>query len=269
MKLLSMRNVLGLCIFLMGITLRVSAQDSVMEIQLQRPNMFTTDELTNIYIVEDKTAITKYNNLGEKVGYYERLNNGRVTALDASDPLRLLLYYQTYNKIVYLDKVLSLIAEIDLPTLGIANAKAVASSKDGGFWVYDYLQTKLKKYNLQMQLTAESNDLFVELGVAPKFVFMLEKEGLLYAYDTDNGIYVFNRFGVFLNQIPLNISSEKFQILGQQFIYLDKREMINYNMADFQSKIYEIPSDIQVKEARIERDYLYLLSDKSLKMLKL
>src|SRR5690606_31003589 len=121
--------------------------------------------------------------------------------MDVTDPMRILVYYPNFLQVVMLDRMMAPLNHVDLKMLGIRQPTAVAVSRDGSFWVYDYLQVKLIKLDRQYKNVAQSNDLRILLNEVPKFEMMFEKDNELWAYDKDKGLFIFNRFGDFLSKI--------------------------------------------------------------------
>src|SRR5687768_4036966 len=66
----------------------------------------TTDDLGNAYMVE-KNELKKYSAEGILLATYSNNNLGDLTVVDASDPLKLLLFFKDLSKIIFLDNTLS------------------------------------------------------------------------------------------------------------------------------------------------------------------
>jgi hypothetical protein len=237
-------------------------------IHIPGAKLFSVDELKNVYIVDGKNGIVKYNAEGDSIAYFQVLTHGPISSIDVTDPMRVLVYYANFFKIMLLDRMLAPINTIDLKTLNIQQPTAIATAKDGGFWVYDYMQVKLMKLDRRYNSVANSNDLRVQLQEVPKFEMMFEKDNELWAYDPEKGLYVFNRFGDFINKIVLqsNLPILSFQKEQEQLIYATQELITVYNLQNFTTKILNIEHLIGKKNKGvfINRDYFYVLNKEGL-----
>ncbi|MGZ4100177.1 MAG: hypothetical protein ACXVNM_14925, partial [Bacteroidia bacterium] len=79
---------------------------------------FTTDNIGNVYTVKDDELV-KYLPTGKFFLRYSNLKLGNITTVDATNPLKLVLYYRDFQQIVFLDNQLSLNSEpVSLEKLG-------------------------------------------------------------------------------------------------------------------------------------------------------
>ncbi|SEA07706.1 hypothetical protein SAMN05192529_107155 [Arachidicoccus rhizosphaerae] len=165
---------------------------------------FELDKLGNLFLISEQgSKITQYNKAGELVNHYDNVSSyGAISELDVTNPLKIAVYYRDYATIVVLDRFLSPVNTIDLRNAGIWEAETIASSYDNQFWVYDKQDAKIKKINGQGKVTFASNDLrqVFDDGVNP--VKLLDRDGLLYAYDPSYGWYIFDYYGALNQKIP-------------------------------------------------------------------
>lgn len=158
---------------------------------------FSVDNFNNIYAVHAASgAIVKYNAHGDSVGVYNNLKNyGKLSFIDASNPLKIIFYYKEYLTIVLTDRFLNVTGTINLQKSGILQAACVAFSYDNNIWIYDDANAKIKKIDNQGTVLFESNDLrfLPEPPVMPQA--LIDDNNILYLYDTQKGWYFFNYFG--------------------------------------------------------------------------
>lgn len=224
---------------------------------------FSVDELNNVYLVDKKNGITKYNAEGDSVAFFQQISLGPVGAMDVTDPMRILVYYPNFLQVVMLDRMMAPLNHVDLKMLGIRQPTAVAVSRDGSFWVYDYLQVKLIKLDRQYKNVAQSNDLRILLNEVPKFEMMFEKDNELWAYDKDKGLFIFNRFGDFLSKIELPSATAVLNIRKEQdqVIYTSADLISVYNLKDLTLKTLDVMQVTGEKPRAvwITKDHLYVL----------
>jgi hypothetical protein len=94
---------------------------------------------------------------------------GTATMIDVSNPLKVLLYYKDFATIVVLDRLLNIRNTIDLRLQNILQAKAIGLSYDNKIWVYDELESKLKKIDEGGQLLLETLTFACCLASRPSF----------------------------------------------------------------------------------------------------
>jgi hypothetical protein len=100
-------------------------------------DFFTTDNQSNLYIVK-ANELTKYDKKGKLLYKYSNKNFGNIDFVDASNMLRLLVFYKNFSQIVFLDNTLSLNGEsVSLDKIGFQQTQLVCSSHNNGLWLYD------------------------------------------------------------------------------------------------------------------------------------
>jgi hypothetical protein len=105
--------------------------------------------------------------------------------------LKVLLYYKDFATIVVLDRLLNIRNTIDLRLQNILQAKAIGLSYDNKIWVYDELESKLKKIDEGGQLLLETPDFRLLLGQSPVFQKIFDENKYVYLYDSLKGVFVF------------------------------------------------------------------------------
>lgn len=153
---------------------------------------FTVDNLDNIYTLNSRNQVKKFNINGDSVAIYNDVRKfGTATMIDVSNPLKVLLYYKDFATIVVLDRLLNIRNTIDLRLQNILQAKAIGLSYDNKIWVYDELESKLKKIDEGGQLLLETPDFRLLLGQSPVFQKIFDENKYVYLYDSLKGVFVF------------------------------------------------------------------------------
>ena len=135
---------------------------------------FTVDNLDNIYILNSRNQIKKYNASGDSVAIFNDVKKfGKATLVDVSNPLKVVLYYKDFATVVMLDRFLNVLNTIDLRKQNIFQARAIAQSYDNKIWVFDELENKLKKIDEDGKLLQETPDfrLLFDRAVMPTKIF--------------------------------------------------------------------------------------------------
>lgn len=229
-------------ILLAGLGKPCSAGDSLQTISARPASAryITNDELGNIYSIQTDNTLARYNGAGDSTGFYRSALNGDLKAIDATNPLRLLLYYPSFNKIAILDRQLALKTEIDLRKLQIFSPTAVATASDGHLWVYDPVNARLLKLDDAGTQLSEGIDLRQQLSFVPKAAFLLERNRRLYMCDTVHGILVFDQFATYVTTLPFS-NVFTLQAFDQQLVFARGDTLHRYDMQSFREMQMPLP----------------------------
>lgn len=207
---------------------------------------FTVDNLDNVYILNSRNQLKKLNANGDSVAVYNQIRKyGKVTQIDASNPLRVLLYYKDFATIVALDRFLNIRNTIDLRKHNIFQVKAIAQSYDNNIWLFDEMENKLKKIDEEGNLLLETPDfrLLLSQSFSPTQIF--DQNQFVYLYDPKKGIYVFDYYGSLNNGIQI-LNWENLKITDNS-IYGSKADTLyRYHVKDFVYDEWKLPAPLTV-----------------------
>ena len=178
-----------------------AASDSTLKLKLQAKYLevitdFTTDNLDNIYLVTASNQIKKINEQGDSLAVYNDVRRyGNISSIDASNPLKVLVLYKDFSTIVVLDRLLNVRNTIDLRKVNILQVRSATPSYDNKIWLFDELESKLKKIDDNGRVVMESVDFRQAFDVAPSPEIMFDRDGELYLYDRKKGLLVFDYYG--------------------------------------------------------------------------
>lgn len=205
---------------------------------------FTVDNLDNVYILNSRNQIKKLNSNGDSVGVFNNIKNyGKASLIDVSNPLKILLYYRDFATVVVLDRFLNAVNIIDLRKQNIFQAKAIGQSYDNKIWVYDELESKLKKIDEEGRLIQETPDFRLLLGQAPSPVKIFDENKYVYLYDSVKGVYVFDYFGALRNNIQI-LQWKNFKVVGQYIFGSKADTLLRYEIASFMFDEWKMPEEI-------------------------
>jgi hypothetical protein len=221
--------------------------------------LMTVDELGNVYVVRDNNSLVRFNEHGDSSAFYRSVQNGNIGAVDASNPLRVVVYYPAYSKTVLLDRMLAEKNDLNLRRINVFTTSVIASSADGNLWIYDQFNVRLKKIDEQLNEIAQSNDIRQEAQSVPSPSFMVERNWKIFLCDTARGIYTFDRYGNYIN--TLSIYGVKYlQVFGPQLLFRHQDTMYSWDMnkASFNTLLIPFGQD-GIVNAAIVRSTLYVL----------
>jgi hypothetical protein len=165
---------------------------------------FNADQMGNLYLVTPAGRVKKISEKGDSLAIFNLSKRyGKLTAIDVANPLKILLFYKDFSTIIVTDRVLNITNTIDLRKKNIYQVKTVATSYDGQIWFYDEQEAKIKKINEKGEITFQSVDLRQVLSDLPAPQKMIDIDNLLYLYDPQKGIFIFDDYGAFKTKIAI------------------------------------------------------------------
>jgi hypothetical protein len=253
--------------FLLGICL--NAQDTAFHISLKKsiPGNYTdfnVDEAGNIYLVINESQLKKIDRNGDSIAVFNNVRKyGKIHSVDVTNPLKILLYYKTISTIVVLDRFLSIRQVIDLRKSNIQQAKAVRLSYDNNIWLFDELESKIKKLDENGKLLFQSADLRNVFTEAPSFQSIFDNDGSLYLYDLKQGWFVFDYYGAFRKKYAfLNWQDE--QVINNQLIGRVDNLTVAAKAGDFDysTKSFSVPLKLAIKVQNSSKHTYILFHDR-------
>ena len=255
-----------LSIFLVFAFNSLFAQDSMLKI---KPALtikgevrdFTTDNMGNIYVVTNTNQVKKLSSKGDSISIYNDIRRyGKIYSIDATNPLKVLVYFRDFGTIVVLDRLLNARNTIDLRRENILQVRAVTSSYDNNIWLYDELESKIKKIDDNGRVIFESTDYRQAFDSVPTPVSMFDRDGQLYLYDQRKGIFVFDYYGARKNTFQLFNYSD-LQVLNKNSISAkDSSSIILYNPLALQLDRYTIPNYTNYSKINFNGNRVYGLT---------
>jgi len=202
---------------------------------------FAVDHLDNIYLLTSTDQLKKLDAKGDSVAIFNNVRkNGKVSYIDVSNPLRVLLYYKDFSTVVVLDRLLNVRSTIDLRKQNIFQVQAIGLSYDNKLWLYDELEHKLKKIDEDGKLLFETSDFRQLFNEAYSFTSVSDQDGFLYLYDILNGVLIFDYYGSLKRKIPLT-RLKNFKAAGKFLFGIRNDSLVRYQPDIFHSKEMILP----------------------------
>src|SRR5689334_11237415 len=209
----------------------------------------TVDNLDNIYVLTSHNQVKKYNANGDSVAVYNDVRKfGQASLIDVSNPLKVLLYYRDFATVVMLDRFLNAVNVVDLRKQKILEAHAIGQSYDNRIWVYDELESKLKKIDENGKLVQETADFRLMLGkaISPSKIF--DENKYVYLYDSLQGVYVFDYFGALKNGILIQ-RWQNLKVTGNYIFGSKADTLYRYDIRSFRVDEWMLPEEIRHVQA--------------------
>lgn len=206
---------------------------------------FTVDNLDNIYILNSRNQLKKINANGDSVAVYNDVKKfGQASLIDVSNPLKILMYYKDFATVVMLDRFLNVVNVVDLRRQGILQAKAIGQSNDNKIWVYDEAEAKLRKIDEDGTLLLETADFRLLTGQSASPVKIFDENRLVYLYDPEKEVFVFDYFGMFKNGILIS-QWQNFKVTGKYIFGTKADSIYRYDINSTRFEEWQLPSAIQ------------------------
>ena len=226
---------------------------------------FTTDNMGNAYVVSENLLL-QFDSNGKPLNHYDEKNLGRLARVDADNPLKILAFYPDFAQINILNSQLALQSTIQLRGLGIEQPVLICNSKiDYGIWVYDRQDFKLKKIDLNLQVTRETANIpqLIEKEINPRF--LIEGGKYVLMADPDIGILFFDQYGTYFKTLPAK-NVYYMQATEEELFYVSNGSFYTYNFKTLAEQKVNLPVNDSLNAARVEQHRLFLTSNTELKI---
>ncbi len=223
---------------------------------------FAVDNLGNTYILYDNGQLRKLDAGGDSVAVFNDIRRyGKLHSVDVSNPLKVLLYFRDFGTIVILDRFLNPRAVVDLRRQGLFQVKAIAQSYDNNIWVFDELESKLKRIRDDGTLIDQFTDFRMIFDSMPSPEIILDQHKQVYLYDPEMGIYVFDYYGTFRTRLPF-LHWQDVAVSGNAVFGRSGNIIYRYEPGSLVLKQYHLPeSYAQARKVVITPKAVYRLDD--------
>jgi hypothetical protein len=225
------------------------------------------DSMSNCYVITDEQNLCKLSSAGDTLYTFED-KSFLVSHLDASNPLKLLVYDHSQNTIKFLDKTLTPInSPIRLDDLDIPVSNAVSSSRDNLFWVFDDNTQELKKYSRALKEVANSGSITAITGKNIQPTYMVESEAKIYLLDTVQGVFQFDHLGTYLFHFK-KIRSKKIIAMGDKIIFLKDKELYLYDTVLLDEQKIELNDSISALDFAISKNNIFIMTEQNVQVFR-
>jgi hypothetical protein len=223
---------------------------------------FEIDALENVYAITKSNQLKKYYASGDSAAVFNDVKQyNNPTSIDATNPLKLLLYYKNFSTIVVLDRFLTTRNSINLRNNNIFKTNAIATSYDNNIWLYDEQDFKLKKINDAGKPIFETTDWRQIFDEAPASILNIyDHAGYLYLYDAEKGFYVFDYYGSYKTVIPF-ANCDNISLVNKTIVGFQQNKVLTHNLSDGKTSSFNLNSNIaNAKQIRVINKHMYVLT---------
>jgi hypothetical protein len=217
---------IGLILMFSIICLKGTAQEPV-HIFSEPFNMVASDPLGFFYMVQER-QIRKTDSLGQVLFTYSNTDASNISWLDASDPFRILVYYSTFNQLIFLDRTLSPIGDpVNLDNLEIFLPAGICRARQGGFWVVDQNNSSLIHLDSELKRQVDIRLSGMQTDELESWFPMMEWNERLYICRKGQNILQFDLYGTQLTNIPAKAMG--FSTMENNILFIGEKEVYQYS----------------------------------------
>ncbi|MFN0037438.1 MAG: hypothetical protein ACKVUS_20450 [Saprospiraceae bacterium] len=210
----------------------------------QNAHFAAADHLANTYLAHG-FDLEKYDSTGSLVARYSNNRLGTAGFIDASNPLKILVWYADFQTAVFLDRNMTELGRLNLAEAGFPAVRCLASAADGNLWAYDEATSHLLKLSTAGEKLTESQPL--SLAFAQSFApTCIRDDGgqAVFLSDPAQGVAVFDAFAQLDKTLPFK-GVFQFEVENGTLFFLEKGGIRAENWRGLSSKKIPLPSGAQ------------------------
>lgn len=176
--------------------------EKIIEFDLDSTAKWEVDALGFIYVSQGG-EMTKYDDSGDKLFEQGLKSLGSCSDLLSLNPSKFLHFSEEQQTVCYFDNTLSFTNDcVDLSEYGIENAGLVSTSaQPDKIWVMDNLGYRLVLLSLNKTLQGQEIKNLRSILNMDSIVQIIERGNSLYLLDPNQGVFVFDIYGTFIEKI--------------------------------------------------------------------
>ena len=204
-------------------------------------SFFTVDNLDNVYLISNSNQLKKIDAKGDSVGIFNDVKKyGALSAIDVSNPLKILLYYKNYSTVVVLDRFLATRNRINFREKNIFYVNSISLSYDNNIWLFDEEDFKLKKIDEEGKILQESTDWRLLFDTVPSATRLIDRNNFVYLYDPEKGFYIFDYYGSYKNRLAF-LHWTNVEVSGTTVYGFNNSRLYSYELKSLNLKEYNLP----------------------------
>lgn len=224
-------------------------------------DFFKLDKLGNFYFIK-KNILEKKDKNNNLLMTYDNYSFGNISNVSVTDPLRILLFYQDFNRLIYLNNDLSELRDpISLDDIELYSITAVCPSSNGGFWLYNTQNSQVINVNKDLKSQINGVNLYSVIGDShPLEIFI--SINYIYVWLDSKDVIVLDKFGNYYALIKSKNSNAV--CIDNDILYLLEDGTVRaIDVANMTEQEISLPK-ITILDFEISGQYIYVLSDNSL-----
>jgi hypothetical protein len=210
----------------------------------------SSDNFSNLYVVTTDNAVLKYDSVGRKVAAYTNNRLGTAAVVDASNPLKILVWYPDFQTVVWLDRTLNEMGRLNFAQAELYSVRCVAMAFDGNIWAFDDAVSKLVKLNLEGMALLESQPLNVYFPRRFSATRLRDSGQRVYLNDPANGLCTLDQYAN-LEKVYNTFKINDFEIDGDWLAYLETNRLCLQRQDRLQTIYVDLPAVLRGAEGKV------------------
>ncbi len=240
------------------------AQDSIQiklinSLKLEKETIISIDDFETLYHIKNNTFYKTSNN---KSINYSNVQLGNITSANAFNPLKINLFYKSFNTVVILDNRLAEIFKIDFNMMQpYKNVSHITTGFDNSLWVFNQDLQQLELYDYKMNkvkvrsLPVQSNVL--DLKSNYNYCWML----------TEKYLYKYNYLGSLISKMENKGFTE--MALNNENVVLKTDNQLYFLASNSQDVVPIQRSKLLINQFLLANETLYIYDNKILSKFQL
>ena len=263
-------SVLYLLLFVLAIPASAQQRDSTVlltfshSLSISSPTAISVDRNGNAYLMDPSRSLFMLDSLGNPVNTFSPPSRGRISAVEAWNPMKLFLFYEDRQELMLLDRFMRPIANTRLTDLGyMGNVQAATLTSDDSFWLFNESDFTLSKIDLRYQKPIIETPLDLILDKARFDVrFMREYQNMVYLLDYNGGVYVFDNLGNYKKRLPFT-GLTYIGFRGNELYFVKDGQLHFFDLYQMTDRMVSLPADKLYLTALVSGSTLYLFTKDS------
>lgn len=200
----------------------------------------TADHLLNTYLIRTDNSVEKYDSTGKRVARYTNNRLGKIAYADATNPLKILLWYADFQTIVTIDRTLNEIGQLNLNDVDFSTVKCIGQAQDGNIWIYDDARFRLLKITTAGEVVLESQPMNLVFPERLNATCIRDNGEMVLLSDPQQGISAFDQYGYLLRTYP-DLKTNRFEVLRDWLVFPEKDGLRYEHLSRFQTLMIPLP----------------------------
>jgi ABC-type uncharacterized transport system permease subunit len=239
-----------LIVFLFFGIVDVSAQDSISlkktwELSISTNSSWSVDNLNQVFVA-DKDLLKKFDSEGNQLFVQSVKNFGTISEIDTKNPMKVMLFSEQQQYLIFLDNTLSKQFELELSDYNLNYVTHVAASiQPDKIWVFDQQNSKISLIASKQQQSISLQNVAGLLNIK-NVLRIVEKDEQLLLFDAQKGLFVFDLFGTLKSQV--SAPDALWMDFEKNYLYLlVKNQLEIINMETNSKRIIKLPENDVIK----------------------
>ncbi|MCF6366835.1 MAG: hypothetical protein L3J35_11595 [Bacteroidales bacterium] len=222
-----------------------------------KADIIFADGFDNLYVLSENSFI-KYNSKGKEIFSFYPEAGDKITNADVRNSLKVILFFEDQNKIIVLDNKLSKISnEIYLDKFNIFGDAVICGSTIGGYWIYDNINSRLLKLNVDFILEYKKDlnisEEIISISDNSENVFLQKSSREFISYDFNAGV---------TEDMQIYKASERYSFINDEIVFYsgNVHGLTFFNWKKSEYRYIKLPKDISITNAVLGKSKVFFFN---------